>query len=559
MRRACRILRLLFATLLLLSSLTSDVWAATWTPEALTSHVGTKTGSSYTLGTTITGNIYWMFDVPVSPGQYIRGTMTYTGYSPSTYLVFSDGYASTSITGFWGKPDGVQIPSGHGNCVGIRTYVGLTYAITSISVYSTGAPPGAPTGLRATSVGPTSVGLAWNSVVGAASYRVYRGNVLIASGITATTYTVSGLNTGTQYVFYVSAVNEIGEGPQSSPLTITTESPPAAPIGLQATNVTSTSLTVTWSAVPGASQYEVFQDRTSVGRTSETSYNFYGLKPVSQHVYNVRAISASGLAGDMSRDLWVQTLDLPVTPSPTGVHSRGFIGETGTITWVPGAGTPPGTVYSVYQSGKLLGTTTDTSYALPNYNPNWPYAVSAQAPGWKPSPMISDSPLGGITNLGGFDAFDLLQNSLALIWGVAGLLLLVCTLIFGPRLAAFVRRVLRDRDGDGDDFATSVSSGLSTARVSTVPSVDRLSTGVSSQASVEAVTSPVQTRTRVGNYTDDYEYTDDISTVPRSEYGPKTNAIGHATTPTEHVNADFSGYRLVYEGHGAENYDYDYD
>ena len=73
------------------------------------------------------------------------------------------------------------------------------------------APP-APTGLTATA-GNAQVTLSWTGSIGAASYNVYRGTssggesiTPIASGITETSYTDTGLTNGTTYYYKVAAV-----------------------------------------------------------------------------------------------------------------------------------------------------------------------------------------------------------------------------------------------------------------------------------------------------------------------------------------------------------------
>jgi hypothetical protein len=81
-------------------------------------------------------------------------------------------------------------------------------------------PPPAPTGLSATP-GKKKVMLAWTAAPGATSYRVKRSTVsggpytLIASP-TGTSYTNTGLQSGTTYYYVVSAVNGAGESANSS-------------------------------------------------------------------------------------------------------------------------------------------------------------------------------------------------------------------------------------------------------------------------------------------------------------------------------------------------------
>jgi len=95
---------------------------------------------------------------------------------------------------------------------------------------ASGAPPAAPTGLSATA-GNAQVKLSWTASSGATSYSVYRGTssgaegvTPIATGITSTTFTNTGLPNGTTYFYKVAAVNASG----TSPLSTETSGKPAA-------------------------------------------------------------------------------------------------------------------------------------------------------------------------------------------------------------------------------------------------------------------------------------------------------------------------------------------
>ena len=91
-------------------------------------------------------------------------------------------------------------------------------------------PPSAPLNLRATSVGQTSVALAWDAAtdnLAVTGYRVFQGATLIGSP-TTTTFTVSGLTPGATVTFTVRAVDAAGNvSAASAALTVTTLVPTA--------------------------------------------------------------------------------------------------------------------------------------------------------------------------------------------------------------------------------------------------------------------------------------------------------------------------------------------
>jgi fibronectin type 3 domain-containing protein len=93
---------------------------------------------------------------------------------------------------------------------------GATITVTA------GSPPAAPTGLTATA-GNGRVTLSWTASGGATSYNVYRGTAAgaegptpIATGISAITYTNTGLKNGTAYFYKVAAVNAAGTSAMSN-------------------------------------------------------------------------------------------------------------------------------------------------------------------------------------------------------------------------------------------------------------------------------------------------------------------------------------------------------
>src|SRR6185503_14459507 len=144
------------------------------------------------------------------------------------------------------------------------------FAVTSLSGAVT--PPPTPTGLVATP-GNGQVSLSWNASSGATSYNVKRATIsggpytTIATGVTSTNFTNTGLANGTTFFYVVSAVNSAGQSANSAQVSATPTggvTVPAAPTGLTAT-AGNASVSLSWNAVAGATSYNIKRSTTSGG------------------------------------------------------------------------------------------------------------------------------------------------------------------------------------------------------------------------------------------------------------------------------------------------------
>ena len=218
----------------------AGTYAATLTVTDSSSPASTAT-SSVTVTVSAVGNplIATASATPTSGQVPVNTAFTGTGTGgtpPYSYSwAFGDGSTSTS-----------QNPSHSYGTAGTYTAT-LTVtdssspaktATSSVTITATpiaGAAPGAPTGLTATG-GNRQVSLSWtppasNGGVNITSYRVYRGTssgneTLLTSGGCSglgavTSCTDTGLTAGQAYYYEVTAVNAIGEGPQSNEATAT--------------------------------------------------------------------------------------------------------------------------------------------------------------------------------------------------------------------------------------------------------------------------------------------------------------------------------------------------
>jgi hypothetical protein len=209
------------------------------------------------------------------------------------------------------------------------------FLVTSIGGGGGGTPPPAPTGLIA-AAGNAQATLNWNASSGATSYNVKRSTTnggpytTIASGVTATTFTNTGLTNGTTYFFVVSAVNSSGESGNSNQASATpqnAQSPPPAPTTLMATPGSGL-VSLTWNASSGATSYNVKRSTTNGGPyttvasgVTSTSFTNTGLTNGTTYFFVVSAVNSFGESGNSN-----QASATPVQPSTGDI----FVAPTGT-------------------------------------------------------------------------------------------------------------------------------------------------------------------------------------------------------------------------------------
>ncbi|WP_330337518.1 chitinase [Streptomyces sp. NBC_00557] len=100
-----------------------------------------------------------------------------------------------------------------------------------------------------------------------------------------TLYTHGWYGTGAYYADDISLTGPGGSGAGQ---------PPAAPTGLKTTAVTSSSVTLSWSPVTGATGYTVYRDGTRSQTVTGTSATVTGLNPSTAYGFQVTASNAAG-------------------------------------------------------------------------------------------------------------------------------------------------------------------------------------------------------------------------------------------------------------------------
>ena len=260
---------------------------------------------------------------------------------------------------------------------------------TTQSLPTTSA-PGTPT---ATAISSTQISLTWLVTASGQTFSVYSGTSagavtnLVASGISGTGYTVSGLSPSTTYYFTVVGKTSTATSSPSGVGSATTlaPAPPAAPSSLSATATSASQVNLTWAASSTTGvTYSVYSG-TSAGSVTTaiasgitgTSFAVTGLTGSTTYYFIVKAV-VSGTPSAASNTASATT-QAPVPPSaPSSLTATAVSTSQINLSWV--ASSTPGVTYTVYRGSTAAVTGIGgTSYALTGLNPSTAYTFTVVA------------------------------------------------------------------------------------------------------------------------------------------------------------------------------------
>jgi len=164
-----------------------------------------------------------------------------------------------------------------------------------------------PSGVSA-SPGVNQVTITWTAAANATSYKIYRGTAAggesgtaLATGITGTSYTDTGLTVGTTYFYTMQSVCAVDTSIMSAEASASPQAGSNIPTNVTATGVSTVQINLKWTAAVGATNYKIYRGTTAGGEgaspvtsTSNTNQSMPGLAAGTFYYFTIRAVSAAG-------------------------------------------------------------------------------------------------------------------------------------------------------------------------------------------------------------------------------------------------------------------------
>ena len=308
-------------------------------------------------------------------GPHMWNIVTIGGKNYHTDITWIDGGApGLFLAGGSGSPStGYTFPAGRYVYDEDDKYLWGTGSDSILKLASSDYVPGpeAPT-VSVTNVSSTGkIKLSWKAVDGAEEYKVYRstsksGTYKRLTTTSGTSLTNTSAKAGTQYYYYVVAVD--GNGKESEKSNIVTRTCDLPRPELKISVVASTGkLKLSWGAIDGATEYELYRS-TDGGKnykllkaTTKTSLTHTGAVAGNKYYYKVKAIHSKSSANSAFSSAKYGTCDLPRPEVKISV-----VASTGKLKlrWDAIEGAVKYEVYRSTDGGetyKLLKTTTGTS------------------------------------------------------------------------------------------------------------------------------------------------------------------------------------------------------
>lgn len=228
--------------------------------------------------------------------------------------------------------------------------------------------PTAPANLVIISTDGKTVTLGWDASTDnftVSKYEIYCNGTLVGT-TTSKTYTYSKLTEGTAYEFYIVAYDKALNASDSSyTVSMTTDvQSPTAPSNLNITSMAGKTVSLSWEASIDnftVSKYEIYCNGTLVGTTASKTYTYSKMTEGMTYEFYVIAYDKLLNASNPSNTITLTTEVQAPTP-PSMITAINAAGNTITMVWNASTDNFGISKYEIYCNGKLIGTTTKTTY-----------------------------------------------------------------------------------------------------------------------------------------------------------------------------------------------------
>ncbi|WP_416293745.1 fibronectin type III domain-containing protein [Paenibacillus illinoisensis] len=194
----------------------------------------------------------------------------------------------------------------------------------------------------------TAINLTWAEIADATNYEVESDGVVVAT-VNEPSYVHSNLLPGTAHKYRVRALTDTNTSAWTAVLT--QSALPGSVSGLTVNSVTNTAIALKWTAVTGATGYDLEIDGTMVSATG-TAYTKSGLAANSEHTFRIRSKNAAGVG------VWSEPINGTTqlnTPVLKGISERSGI----TLTWDAVSGA---SLYEIEADGQIVAITNETTF-----------------------------------------------------------------------------------------------------------------------------------------------------------------------------------------------------
>jgi hypothetical protein len=319
-------------------------------------------GTSVSFSSTTSAGIAYLATLTVSSETETQIVLAYTGSYTSVNITRGGTSIATGITTSTYTDTGLTVNTSY-------TYVITPYNAFGAGTTSTITKKTLPnmTGLSVSSFTTTQIVLAYTGNF--TNVNISRNGTSIATGVTATTYTDTGLTADTSYVYIVTPYNSDGTAGTTT-ATITKSTLPSM-TSISISSETSTQIVLAYTG--NFTNVSISRDGTSIATgVTATTYTDTGLTVNTSYTYVVTPYNAAGIIGTVTVTITKSTLPSMTTSVLSKTATQIILAFSGSYTNVSitrdGTSIATNAIGSTYTDASGLTANTSYTYVITPYN-----------------------------------------------------------------------------------------------------------------------------------------------------------------------------------------------